>query len=86
MCDCVACDGESVVRYLEPGLAEEADQHTAATWRRLLDELLGYEAHQRAAAWQRMCRTAMDECNEFIERRSADLAVPRFLSVWQPAR
>ncbi len=84
VCDCVACDGESVVRYLEPGLAEEADQHTAATWRRLLDELLGYEAHQRAAAWQRMCRTAMDECNEFIERRSADLAVPRFLSAWQP--
>ena len=79
VCDCTACGGESVLRYLEPGLAEEADRHTAATWRELLNELLGHEANERAGAWQRMCRAGIDQCAEFVDRHSAAFAVPRYL-------
>lgn len=85
ICDCSICGGESVLRYLELGLAEEADEHTAAIWRALLNQLLGHEPHERPAAWECMCRAALEECTAFVERRSAAFEVPRYLIAWLPA-
>jgi hypothetical protein len=84
VCACSHCEvaGGDLLRFADPGMFEEADLHTGAVWKGLLDNLIAFDVASRPAAWRQLCANAEEEFGAFVERTSAPFVMPHYLSAW----
>lgn len=68
LCPCAACDGRSILRFVDPALAVDAIAHSISCLQRLAASVL--EAEDPVRSWIEVCQNAAQEAdrlNEIVE-------------------
>lgn len=81
-CPCSVCDGDSLVRFQDEALQEEADAHSVACWSYIAEDLAGFAGAERSDRWIGYCKRALQLYDD-IEDQAEDLQHPsKQLKAW----
>lgn len=81
-CHCEVCGGNSLDRFEDDRLRQEARVHDVLSWRVAADQILSVRTSSRKAVWRQLCHEAVEAHQRLEEDSRVMFSPPSHLMAW----
>jgi hypothetical protein len=81
-CNCRECKGQSLIRFADERLIQEAHRHSIESWYRLGQWMVNTSKSERRAAWREGCQEALEVHKELSQRSGVWFEPAGQLKAW----